>query len=108
MSTRRAKRPSPIEVHCGTVFLPRGTALRLDGESSRSRLTRQLVEAYRANPGRPLPPEVLASELWPDAPGDATRIRLRVAVHRLRSDGLPVMTLEGGYAIDPRATFVES
>jgi hypothetical protein len=51
----------------------------------------------------------LAAVVWPDRSGgdDIARGRLKVAIHRLRAAGLPVVTLGRGYAIDPRATFVE-
>jgi len=95
-----------IDVRYGTLFLPRGVALNFDGPSPRSRLIRRLLDAHRATPGLALSAEALMSEMWPEQPvDDATRVRLRVAVHRLRALGFPVLTLGGGYAIDPRATY---
>jgi len=107
-TTRRDARPSAIELRYGTVFLARGTTVSIDGTSARSRLTRRLIEAFQVTPGLALDPQALAAEVWPGAPeDDSTRGRLKVAVHRLRAVGLPVMTVGRGYAIDPRATFLD-
>jgi hypothetical protein len=97
-----------IEVRYGMLFL-RETTLCLDGASPRSRLTRELVQAFTVAPGLPVLADTLAAVVWPDRSGgdDIARGRLKVAIHRLRAAGLPVVTLGRGYAIDPRATFVE-
>lgn len=105
--SRGRRRPRPaIDVRFGTLFFPRGIALNFEGPSPRSRLIRALLDTHRATPGLALSAEALMSEMWPDQPPDeSARVRLRVAVHRLRALGLPVLTVGSCYAIDPRATF---
>jgi len=104
---RRRPRAEPIDIRYGTLFLPRGVALNLEVPSPRSRLIRRLVDAHRATPGLALTGEALMEEMWPGQELDeSARVRLRVAVHRLRALGLPVLTIGSGYAIDPRARFV--
>lgn len=107
-TARRGAPPSAIELRYGTVFLARGTTVSLEGASARSRLTRRLLEVFQVTPGRALLPETLAAEVWPGAADDSSTLgRLKVAVHRLRAVGLPVVTVGRGYAIDPRATFLD-
>ncbi len=96
-----------IEVRFGTVFFPHGGVLSLDGASARSRLACQLIDAFRVTPGLPLSRDALAAALWEESVGDAARLRLKVAIYRLRAAGFPILGFGGGYAIDPRTTLVE-
>lgn len=85
------------------LFLPNGKAIHLDGSSVGSRLARALLHAYCAMPGRRLEPEALWAALWPgEAFDDKSRTRTKVAVCRLRALGMPIVTIGGSYALDPR------
>jgi hypothetical protein len=100
---------SRIEVRWGAVHLPRGVAISLDGASARSRLVRELLEAFREERGRPLDARLLGRSLWPsEVDEEALRTRLKVTVHRLRSAGFPIITVGTGYAVDPEAFIVGS
>jgi len=101
--------PPRIELRWGAVQLPRGGVVSLDGSSPRSKLTRELLEAFRHERGRPLRATHLERSLWSDnLDPDALRVRLKVTVHRLRSAGFPIVTIGSGYAIDPEAVLAES
>ena len=97
----------PLTIWYGFLFLPRGSTIHMGGASVRSRLTKKLVDAFLTRPGVPMSPESLAAALWPNDPRgiglDGTRYgRVKVAICRLRATGLPIITMTGGYAIDPR------
>lgn len=99
--------PGPLTIWYGFLFLPHGTTIHMAGASVRSRLAKHLVDAFVTRPGAPLSPESIAEVLWPNEPRavglDGTRYgRVKVAICRLRATGLPILTLPGGYAIDPR------
>jgi DNA-binding SARP family transcriptional activator len=56
--------------------------------------------------GRPIPRDSLAVTFWPDAPPDASRNRLHVALHTLRGDlqaasPVPVVVFQHGYQLNP-------
>ena len=101
----RVVKMGDLKVRYGMLLL-RDATVPLDGASPRSRLTRELVQAFESAPGLPVLADALAAVVWPGSEGeDLTRGRLKVAIHRLRAAGLPVVTLGRGYAIDPRASF---
>lgn len=99
--------PGPLTIWYGFLFLPHGATIHMAGASVRSRLAKQLVDAFVTSPGAPLSAKSIAEALWPNEPHaiglDGTRYgRVKVAICRLRATGLPIVTIPGGYAIDPR------
>jgi hypothetical protein len=85
------------------LFLPNGATIHIEGVALRSRLTRLLLDAHSASPGRPVETQDIARALWPGDELDARcYARVKVAVCRLRAAGLPILTLGNGYALDAR------
>ena len=88
------------------VPLPRGRVL--------GRLLQALVLAHVESPGADVPNEDLMARCWPGERfrSDVGLRRIRESVRRLRRMGLDrlVLTTEGGYLLDPKASvsFVES
>lgn len=100
-------RSGPLTIWYGFLFLPRGSTIHMGGTSVRARLAKKLVDAFLTRPGVPISAEALAEALWPNDPRgvglDGTRYgRVKVAICRLRATGVPIVTMTGGYAIDPR------
>lgn len=92
-----------LAVSYGFFLLPSGATIPLNGGSVTARLARLLLDAYSIAPGLRLEVDVIARGVWPGHVVDAkSRTRVKVAVCRLRARGLPIVTMGGGYALDPR------
>ncbi len=102
-----AMKTETLTIWYGFLFLAHGATIHMGGSSVRARLTKRLIDAFCTRPGHPLSPQEIAAELWPHDPrgiglDDIRYGRVKVAICRLRATGVPIVTLAGGYAIDPR------
>jgi hypothetical protein len=92
---------SQLAVCYGFLLLPSGLPIDLDGSAVAGRLARLLIDVHRIAPGLRVEVEEIAAALWPDcAVDDKARIRVKVAVCRLRARGLPILTM--GERLRPR------